>query len=137
MARAEGRVNGAERLTALASRANAPEGRAMQAPYAEAAPDAAPRERGLRLARILTVLYFCACSLQGLIRLRTAGATPEAFAAVLHAWYAEALIFGALWGLAALIHGMVQGGGGERAPRRTPDTAPNGMLRALERDRGR
>ena len=112
----------------------------MQAPYAAAAPPAAPsRERALRIARLLTVLYFSACSLQGLLRLRLAGATPETFTAVLNAWYAEALVFGAAWGLAALIHGMVQGGGGERAPRRRRDPAPSsgGVLRALERDRGR
>ena len=111
----------------------------MQAPYAEAAPAAAAPsgERALRIARLLTVLYFCACSLQGLYRLRLPGATPETFTAVLNAWYAEALIFGAAWGLAALIHGMVKGGGGERAPRKPREPTPGGVLRALERDRGR
>lgn len=110
----------------------------MQAPYAEPASAPAVRaDRGLRLARLVTALYFSACALQGLVRLRAAGATPEAFSAVLRIWYAEALIFGAVWGLAALIHGMVQGGGGERAPRKPREAAPSGVLRALERDRGR
>ena len=112
----------------------------MHAPYAaQAAPIVTTSsDRGLRLARLLTVLYFSACSLQGLIRLRSAGGTLDAFPAILHVWYAEALVFGAVWGLAALIHGLVKGGGGERAPRRARHApAPGGMLRALERDRGR
>lgn len=113
----------------------------MQAPYAQAAPPTARRpDRGLRLARLLTVLYFSACSLQGLFRLRLAGATAEAFSAVLRVWYAEALVFGALWGLAALIHGLVNGGGerDSRTPRASASTpAHGGVLRALERDRGR
>ena len=111
----------------------------MQAPYAEHAPVPPPRrEHGLRLARLVTVLYFCACSLAGLLRLRRGG-TPEAFSATLHVWYAEALIFGAAWGLAALLHGLFKGGGGGAAPRKivTPAHASGGVLRALERDRGR
>ena len=101
------------------------------------APPTARPQRGLRVARLVTAVYFTACALQGLARLHASGAGAQAFAVVMRLWYVEALVFGAFWGLAALAHGMLSGGGGDRAPRRLAETESHSVLRALERDRGR
>ena len=107
----------------------------MQTPFVQTRTPSATNDRGLRIARLLVAIYFCGCALHGLLRLRLGA--PGGAAGVLRLWYVEALLFGAAFGLTALVHGMVRGGGGDRAPRRTKETPRSGMLRVIERDRGR
>ena len=94
---------------------------------------------GLRVARLVVVLYFCACALHGFVRLRAGGGGVEASMAVLHLWYLEALLFLSLWGAVALIAGVVGGGRMTTRGRKAVgiDTRGSGLLAALERDRGR
>lgn len=105
-------------------------------------PDArkAPRPSRLgRAARWCTLAYLVVCAGQAVLRLRAEGLTPAVAVEVGRSLYLESLGFLAVWGVFALLVGLVWGGrsGARRWSLHRPAAAVSTTLSALERDRVR
>ena len=98
----------------------------------------AARRRGLSLMPVLrwvTALYLIGSIGLGVLRLRDGDFSQKAIGEVLTVWYAEALIFIAVFGGAALLAGVFSRQTRERAKGRTSDPLGNTTLAAIERHR--
>lgn len=101
--------------------------------------DVADRRRGLDLLpalRVVTALYWIASIGLGLLRLRDNEFSQAAIGEVLTIWYAEALVFLAVFGGAALVAGVFSRQSREEKRRKPTDPLSNTTLAAVERHRG-
>lgn len=100
--------------------------------------EGARRRRGLDLMPVLrwaTALYWIASIGLGVLRLRDSEFSQQAIGEVLTVWYAEALVFLAVFGGAAMLAGVFSRQTRARARVRPNDPLGNTTLAAIERHR--
>ncbi len=108
--------------------------------FAQADPDH-PRHRAAGKAltaalRLATLAYGLAGLVLGVARLRLENFSEEAWGQALTIWYAEALIFLAVFGGGALVAGLFTRGIGRTRPPRLADPLKSSPLAGVERGRG-
>lgn len=108
--------------------------------FVEPEPEVPPRRgngKALTMTlRLATVLYWGLGLTLGLAHLRTAGFSEEAWGATLTVWYAEALIFLAVFGGATLVSGIFTRSAARPRAGRLADPLKTSTLSAVERSRG-
>ena len=86
--------------------------------------------------RLATAAYWGLGLTLGVAHLRTAGFSEEAWGATLTVWYAEALIFLAVFGGGAFLAGVFTRGSAAPRPPKLVDPLKTSSLAGVERSRG-
>ena len=109
-------------------------------PFVHAEPSPPPARAGGRALRatlrLATLAYWALGLGLGLAHLRLADFSQEAWGATLTVWYAEALLFLAVFGGASLLAGMFARGSARPRTARFTDPLKTSTLAGVERGRG-
>lgn len=99
-------------------------------------PPPAPAKALKTTLRLATVVYWGLGLALGLSHLRLAGFSEQAWSSTLTVWYAEALMFLAIFGGGALVAGVLTRGSGRTRRPRFADPLKSSTLAGVERGRG-